>query len=178
MQASARLGTRLYISVASDEAKGSSKALQSADLAESLLRETNLRKLRQLPSTLPLYIGMRMVLLEKACARLLLMNGCLCILEEILFDENEELPTAVHAGEPIVLKYVPTHLLLRAVDTKWTLPDDQLPELPCDMNKQGLFLLPRATRYWSYLATRVDTVNVRRTHFDVIPADTRIGYSA
>ena len=79
---------------------------------------------------------MRLLLYDKICARLLLMNGCQCILEDVLFDADEVVPPAVHAGDPVVLNYLPSHLLLRAVDAPWTLPEDQLPPLPDDMDRK------------------------------------------
>ena len=59
------------------------------ELAEAFLRQSNLRRVEHLPSVLPLYRGMRLLLYDKTCARLLLMNGCVCILEDILMDSEE-----------------------------------------------------------------------------------------
>ena len=86
-----------------------------------LLNMHNLRHTKQLPSTLPLYHGMRLLLYSKECVRLQLMNGCLCELVDTIFADEEALPNAVYAGEPILLEYMPSHLLLRAVGAKWTL---------------------------------------------------------
>ena len=127
---------RLYASVARDEKKSQQGSEISPELLEAFLRESNLRKLKNLPSTLPLCIGQHFLLHDKICARLLLMNGCECVLEDILFDEQEELPFAAYAGEPILLRYLPTRLLLRAVDAPWTLPRDQLPPLPEDVDRR------------------------------------------
>ena len=76
-----------------------------------------------------------------------------------------------------MLAYLPTHLLLRAVDAKWMLPAAQLPDLPKDYDRSGLFLLRPHTAYFKYGYTGAQ-VNVRRTHFQVVPADTRIVYAA
>ena len=133
---SVRLERRLYISVACDEPKLKKGDVASAELAEAFLRESNLRKVKNLPSVLPLFRGMRLLLYDKICARLLLMNGCQCILEDVLFDADEVVPPAVHAGDPVVLNYLPSHLLLRAVDAPWTLPEDQLPPLPDEMDRK------------------------------------------
>ena len=177
---SLRLKKRLYVSVAHDVIKGDRSRDPTSTRLTDLLRECNLRKVKNLPSTLPLVVGMRLLLCDKICARLQLMNGCECILEEILFDEREQLPKAVHAGEPILLTYMPTHLLLRATDVRWTLPDDQLPPLPDTMPRQGLFLLPRAHDYFTSIGPppERDRLEVHRVHFKVIPADTRIVYGA
>ena len=43
---------------------------------------------------------------------------------------------------------------------------------------QGLFLLPHATDYWTYYLKDEDKIQVRRTHFKVVPADSRIVYAA
>ena len=177
---SLRLKKRLYVSVAHDVIKGDKSRDPNSPRLLDLLRECNLRKVKNLPSTLPLVVGMRLLLCDKICARLQLMNGCECILEEILFDGQEQLPTAVPAGEPILLTYMPTHLLLRATDVRWTLPDDQLPPLPDTMPRQGLFLLPRAHDYFTSIGPekQSDRLEVHRVHFKVIPADTRIVYGA
>ena len=79
-----------------------------------------------------------------------------------------------------MLTYMPTHLLLRATNARWVLPDNQLPTLPDTMPRQGLFLLPRAHDYWTSIGPRPDRekLEVHRVHFKVIPADTRIVYGA
>ena len=79
-----------------------------------------------------------------------------------------------------MLTYMPTHLLLRATNVRWVLPDNQLPTLPETMPRQGLFLLPRAHDYWTSIGPRLERekVEVHRVHFKVIPADTRIVYGA
>ena len=70
------------------------------------------------------------------------------------------------------------HLLLRAVDARWTLPTSQLPELPADYDRTGLFLLGPRTDYFTLPVAKHDKLHVRRTHFQVVPADARIVYAA
>ena len=175
-----QLDRRLYVSVACDEPKfpRDMTPKEKEHFQADMLRQCTLRKVKNLPGVLPLYRGMQLLLYDKLCARLLLMNGCLCILEDIIFDENETPRMGARAGDPILLDYLPTHLLLRAVDASWTLPDDHLPSLPDDVDRKGLFLLPRVTDYWTYSVPQGEGINVRRTHFKVVPADTRIVYAA
>ena len=69
---------RLYVSVATDEAKENTKnATAFTDAVRNeLLRENNLRKVQYLSSILPFYKGMLLLLYSKKCVRLNLMNGC------------------------------------------------------------------------------------------------------
>ena len=105
VEQSSRLSTPLYVSVACDVCPGNKNATLTNAMRETLLRQSNLHKIKNLPSTLPLYRSMRLLLYSKECARLLLMNGCVCILEDILFNENEDLPAHSNAGSDS------THLL-------------------------------------------------------------------
>ena len=84
----------------------------------------------------------------------------------------------MRAGEPVVLEHLPLQLLLRAVDAQWTLPASQLPDLPADYDRAGLFLLDRRTDYFTLPLGKADKLHVRRTHFQVVPADVRIVYAA
>ena len=72
----------------------------------------------------------------------------------------------------------PIQLLLRAVDARWTLPSSHLPELPADYDRAGLFLLDPHTDYFTLAVGKSDKLHVRRTHFQVVPADARIVYAA
>ena len=56
-------------------------------LAISSLSHTN-----YLPSALPLYIGMPLLLYSKACVKYGLMNGCEVVLEHIVFSESRICP--------------------------------------------------------------------------------------
>ena len=106
------------------------------------------------------------------------MNGCVCVLEVIIFSDEEASPASVYAGEPVVLEYMPLQLLPRAVDARWTLPTSQLPELPSDYDRVGLFLLGPHTDFFTLDVGKQDKLHVRRTHFQVVPADARIVYAA
>eukprot|EP00973_Karenia_brevis_P024440 3370709-Karenia_brevis.AAC.1 len=67
------------------------------------------------------------------------MKGCECILEDIVFAEQEDLPRDAVAGEPLVLEYMPISLILRAVKAAWILTSDCLPSLPEALPRNGLF---------------------------------------
>ncbi|MAF76427.1 MAG: hypothetical protein CMF17_11365 [Idiomarinaceae bacterium] len=175
---SARLCTRLYVSVARDEARGGQVALLSDEVRKELLEKSNLRYVKNLPGTLGLYRGMRVLLHKKICVRLLLMNGCECTLEDIIFADDENLPTMIFAGTPVLLKYMPARLLLRVVDAEWVLPATHLPSLSKDYDRRGLFLLAPHTDYFSHLLGDGVAINIRRTHFPITPADARIVHSA
>ena len=118
------------------------------------------------------------MLYTKHCLRLLLMNGCECILVDIIFADEEDLPAAALLGTPVILKYMPSQLLLRAVDVEWILPANQLPRLEEGFDRRGLFLLSPHTDYLSYPLGEGQNLDVRRTQFEVLPADARIVYSA
>ena len=94
---------------------------------------------------LPLYVGMRLLLCSKECVRLRLMNGTLCELVDIVFADEEALPSSEFAGEPILLEFLPVQLLLRAVDAERVLPRSLLPDLPDDVDRRGLFPLEKHT---------------------------------
>ena len=167
----------LYVSVACDElAEGPGRLTD--EVRALLLKKNNLSAVKNLPHTLPMYRGMRVLLCSKLCVRLQLMNGCVCVLEDIIFAEEETAPTVAYAGEPVVLEYLPLQLLLRAVDAQWTLPSSQLPELPTDYDRTGLFLLDPYSDYFTLSVGKADKLHVRRTHFQIVPADTRIVYAA
>ena len=127
---------------------------------------------------LPLCVGMRLLLYRKECVRLRLMSGTLCELVDIVFADEEALPSSEFAGEPILLEFLPVQLLLRAVDAEWVLPRSLLPDLPDDVDRRGLFPLEKHTDSFPLLIGKDDKLHIRRTHFQVVPADTRIVYSA
>ena len=174
---------RLYVSIACDEPASGNRACHgfTEDVRAQLLRENNLRKLQYLPSVVPLYVGMHLLLYSKECVRLHLMNGCEVILEQIFCSDKDEedMPDYAAAGAPIFLQYMPVCLLLRAVGAEWTLPASMLPHfLDNDYNRKGLFLLYPDTKYLKIPGADGNPVKVRRTHFPVVPADTRIVYAA
>ena len=139
-----------------------------------LLQLTNPRLLKHLSSFLPLYLGMRLLLCSKDCVRFGLMNGCECILEHIVFADEETLPEEVVAGDPVMLQYMPVSLILRAVDAPWRLTDMVCPQMPRTFSRQGLFQLQPSQVYISRKVERDKYTSVRRTQFATLPADTRI----
>ena len=107
-----------------------------------------------------------------------LMNGCECILEHIVFADEEVLPGETVAGRPHLLEYMPVSLILRAVDAPWRLAEGMCPKLPKSFSRQGLFQL-RPSQTWIRIKVEKDKyINVRRTMFSVSPADSRIVYQA
>ena len=66
---SAAKGQQLYISVASDDLS-EGKGRMTDEIRELLLKRTNLRSVKNLPGTLPLYRGMQLLLYSKECVRL------------------------------------------------------------------------------------------------------------
>ena len=131
-----------------------------------------------LQGILALYVGMRLLLNTKDCLRLALMNGCECILEQIVFAESEVLPTETVAGAVYELQYLPTALLLRAVGAAWTLAEERLPTLAPEVDRKGLFLLhPTPVSFPLQISEDVH-INIKRTGYQIAPADTRIDYGA
>ena len=175
---SVRGDKRMYISVASDVVREGDASRLTDEVRKVLLRKHNPRYVKNLPGVSPLYQGQRLLLYVKLCVRLGLVHGCECLLEDIIFADEEELPDWWYAGTPIVLKFLPVRLLLRAVGASWTLPDSQLPPLSPDMDRQGLFLLGPRTDNFSFGLGAGESFTIKRTHFPVLPADTRDVYSA
>ncbi len=75
---------------------------------------------------------MRVLLFDMVCVRLGLVNGCECVVEHIVFAEEDDVPVAgaLVAGRPHTLQYMPNALLLRAAGVPWQLPVGELPILP------------------------------------------------
>ena len=121
-----------------------------------------------------------MLLYSKDCARLGLMKGCECIVEQIVFaDEEESLPDVVVAGVPIWLSHMSVSLLLRAVDALWMLPRTQLPRLPNGFDRRGLFQILPQTQHFKYVPSgKEKSFHVRHTQFKGVPASTRVVYAA
>ena len=90
------LKTPLYVVQASDvvvKAEHASKV--TADVRAALLQKVNPEQTKGLPSFLPLYRGMRLLLSSKDCVRLGVVKGCECILRDIVFADNEVSPAIV-----------------------------------------------------------------------------------
>lgn len=175
---SIRLGTRLYVSTACDEVTDRKEILFTDAVRRDLLERANLHRVKKHPGILLLYRGMRLLLYSKLCVRFLLMSGCEYILEDLTFAVEELLPPMVFAGTPIAVNYMPSQLLLRAVGAQWRLPATQLPPLPDDYDRDGLFLLAPHTAYLEYSLGEGVLLDIRRTHFQVLPADARVVHSA
>ena len=131
----------LYIVQARDEVVRTDDATKlTAQLRASLLQRVNPDDTSGLPSFLPLYRGMRLLLSSKDCVRLGIVKGCPCILEAIVFADDENLPYEHVAGQPHHLRYMPVTLLLRAEGAAWSLARDDLPKnLPASLDTRGLF---------------------------------------
>ena len=146
--------------------------------------------LRPYPSILPLYEGMRVLLDEKLCVTYGLMNGCGCIIEQIMFDDNEDLDRLAAIKGPNTLQYVPSMVLLRAKGADWILPPEQLPKLPKHIAREGLFhLRPRETTFTFIITHEFEVrkgvfkddevkLHIKRTQFSLIPAFVRTVYAA
>ena len=72
-----------------------------------LLQRVNPDATKGLPSFLPLYRGMKLLISSKDCVRLGIVKGCPCILEEIAFADDENLPYEHVAGHPHPLTLMP-----------------------------------------------------------------------
>ena len=168
----------LYMVTASDHARVSDELVFTKELRSSLFEQCNPRKTSNLPGCLPLHVGMRLLLFSKDCVRLGLMNGCECILENILFAEEEELPSEHLCGDYFQLRWMPLSLLLRVPSAAWILPSNQLPNLPPHIDRRGLFQLLPSSGYIRVNMDKNHFISVRRTQFQVLPADTRVVYGA
>ena len=74
----------LYVSVACDElVEGPGRLTE--EVRTLLLTTNNLGFVHNLPHTLAMYRGMRVLLCSEMCVRLRLVNGCVCVLEDIVF---------------------------------------------------------------------------------------------
>jgi len=169
----------LYVLQARDEAiRSEDVAKLTQERHKELLRRVNPEQTKSLPSFLPLYRGMRLVLASKDCVRFGIMKGCPCILRDIIFAENEALPYAHVAGAIHELTYMPISLLLQAEDAQWTLRRTELPDsLAANVDRRGLFQLRPSYDYLRVLVEN-DYITVRRTSFLVTPADTITVYAA
>ena len=140
-------GQQLYVVQASDvvvEAKNEHKF--TPELRQELLRMCSFDKTKCLPSFLPLFLGMKMILNAKASVRFKLMKGCVCTLVDILFADDEDLLSSL-PGEPTSLRYLPAGLLLRVEGAVWKLPLDELPPLKDNVDRRGLFFLRPSCDY-------------------------------
>ena len=176
---SAELQTPLYVVQARDE------AVQTENLAKltplvcaDLLRRVNPEQTKGLPSFLPLYRGMKLILSGKDCVRFGIVKGCPVTLRDIVLSDDEIAPYELVAGQPHQLGYMPISLLLQAEKASWTLAATDLPaDLPQDIDRRGLFQL-RPSHDYLRVAVEDEYMSVRRTSMLVTPADTITVYAA
>ena len=118
----------LYIAQAWDEAVDSEDKTKVTDQVRAdLLSRVNPEDTKGLPSFLPLYSGMRLLLSSKDSVRFGIMKGCPAILRSIVFADNELLPSIHVAGQPHHLQYMPVSLVLQVEGALWVLPRTELP---------------------------------------------------
>ena len=179
MSQSRRLGRPLYVVQAKDEAVYPEDLKRMTDAVQrDLLQRVNPEQTRNLPSFLPLYVGMRLLLSSKDCVRFGIVKGCPCILRHIVFADDEELPFEARLGLAHPLRLMPISLILQAEGVEWKLPPTELPEsLPSDTDRRGLFQLCPT---YDYLRAKHEDnyFSVRRTSFMISPADTMTVYAA
>ena len=148
------------------------------EVRKELLNKVTPDQTKSLPSFLPLYVGMRLVLSSKDCVKFGIMKGCPCILRHIVFSEDELLPSNLVAGQVHQLTYMPVSLVLQVEGAEWRLPSSDLPVgLPSNIDRKGIFQL-RPT--YDYLNVKLgeEYMKVRRTTFFAHPADTITVYAA
>ena len=176
---SRNLLTPLYVVQAKDEAVHLEDRSKMTNIVQkALLAEVNPQHTKHLPGFLPLYIGMRLLLSSKDCVRFGIVNGCPCTLRDIVFADDEILPSSLVPGHAHPLTFMPVSLILQADGAEWTLPRTELPaQLPEGIDTRGLFQL-RPT--YDYLRACHENVyfSVRRTSFLATPADTITVYAA
>ena len=179
IEQSRKLQTPLYIVQARDEVvHAEDKGKMNAAVYSDLLKRVRPDDTKGLPSFLPLHRGMRFILSTKDCVRLGVMKGCPVILENIIFADEEVVPSVAVAGEPLHLRFMPICLLLRAEHVPWTLPATELPlKIPFEVDRRGLFLLRPSHDYLRVLLED-EYKSIRRTSFLLAPADTMTVYAA
>jgi len=176
---SGQLKTALYMVQANDEAvQPEDQGKLTSEIRAELLRRVSPEQTKGLPSFLPLYRGMRLLLSSKDCVRLGIVKGCVAVLRDIVLSDEEVVPFGLVAGEPHQLQYMPVSLLLQAEEVDWTLPPTELPaDLPKGMDRRGLFQVKPDCDYLR-VAIGNDYISVRRTSLYVTPADTITVYAA
>ena len=97
---SRQLQVPLYLVQAHDEAvRQEDRASLTPLLRAELLRRVNPDNTKALPSFLPLYIGMRVILASKDCTRIGIMKGCPCVIRDIVMAGQEILPDQHVCGD-------------------------------------------------------------------------------
>ena len=87
-----RLSAEMVASAAVEEQEVETEApvgdehLLTPAALEELLRLSGQKHTGSVPSILPLYVGMRLLLFAKDCVRFDLRKGCECVHEQVIFD--------------------------------------------------------------------------------------------
>ena len=106
------------------------------------------------------------------------MKGCVCTVRHIVFSDSETFPKPHEHDDAIHLRCMPVSIWLQAADASWTLDTSHFPDdLPVTTDRKGLFQL-RPTCAYLTATWEEETFSVRRTSFQVLPADTIIVYGA
>ena len=148
---SRQLQVPLYLVQAHDEAvRQEDRERLTPLLRAELLRRVNPDSTKALPSFLPLYIGMRVILASKDCARIGIMKGWPCVIGDIILPGDEILPDRAMCGDMHTLKYLPVSLLLYAEGAQWVLPRSDLPS--------HLPQISADTGYFSYAQDMISSV--------------------
>ena len=117
-------GTPLYIVQAHDVAVRAENEKKLTDAVRAdLLRYVNPEDTKGLPSFLPIYRGMRLLLNSKDCVRLGIMKGCPVVVRDIVFADDEALPYDHVPGRAHMLRYMPVSLILQAEEVRCAEPD-------------------------------------------------------
>ena len=112
------------------------------------------------------------------CRRLGIMKGCVCTVRHIVFSDSETFPRPNAEEDVVHLRCMPVSLWLQAEDASWTLDESHFPDdMPIMTDRTGLFQL-RPTYAYLNATWEEETFSVRRTTFQVLPADTIIVYGA
>ena len=69
-------------------------------------------------------------------------------------------------------------LILRAVDTHWSLRHTELPHIPTAWDRRGLFQLQPTSAYFRLKVDKKKYINIRRHQFPVAPADVSVVWGA
>ena len=84
-RSAARHGRRVYVVLASDTPRSGDAERFTHQMRKALLEIAQPRKTKYLPGQCVFHLGMRLLLFSKKCVRLGLMNGCACVLVDIVF---------------------------------------------------------------------------------------------
>jgi len=179
MMNAAAVSQPVYVMKALDVVKTEDNHLFTSGERTRLLDNPDITATKRTPGILALHHKMILSLNTKDCVTYGLMNGCECVLEQIIFEEEEKLPESPVAGAVYELEYIPSALLLRAVGAAWMLPEEFLPTLNDGVDRRGLFTIrPQPVHLQHDLTGGKKTISIKRRGYQVTPADTRIDYGA